>query len=599
MFRTTCWACLLAVLLAGCQRMTMTDWSMFGLPTNADADDVEALDEFDEEDDEKGLMDEFTTKADTPFVGEYSTVAGLNLITLEGVGLVTGLDGTGGNPPPSKYRTRLLDQMRKEGITNPNEWLARPDTALVVVRADFPPLVKPGDKFDVKVRLPQGSTATSLQGGWLLPTYLSEAAVVAGKGVLKGHEFAKAAGPILVSTGQGDSADLAGVLRRGRVLGGGTSLKSRDMALYLNNDYRSVRNATRIAGKIGLRFHEHDQYGIRKPLAEAKTDRKVELKIPDRYRDNFQRYLSVVARVPFRETEVARRIRLEKLEDRLNTPESSADAAVELEAIGVDGIPILRAGLNNPAAEVRFHSATALAYLEDPSGLSHLTEAARNEPAFRVYALAALAAADEGESMLLLRSLLDSDSAELRYGAFRAMTVIDEHDPYVSGEPLPDAEHPQFRLHVLDTTGPPMVHITHYQKAEIVVLGREQMFETPFVAKAGKYILVKAEPGNDHVVVARHDPNFSDRKEVPNRVADVIRAVAQLGASYPEVAAMLVQADQQGNLPGRFEIDALPRPGRKYLRPAEEFDGEAPRETYIGRETATPNLFELRDEDDE
>lgn len=584
---------LLAMLVVvGCQEMSMTKWATFGL--------VGGDDDMEDEEDPVSEVERFTTEADTPLIGEYTTVAGLNLITLEGVGLVTGLDGTGGQPPPSVYRTRLLEQMRKEGVTNPNEWLARPDTALVVVRADFPPLVKPGDKFDVKVRLPDGSDATSLKGGWLLETYLAEAAVVPGKGVLQGHVFAKASGPILVSTGEGEGRDLTGVIRRGRVLGGGVSLRSRDMSLFLRNDFRNVRNAKRIAGRIGLRFHQHDRHGIRQSLAEAMTDQKIVLQIQDRYTDNFPRYIQVVNRIPFRETTAGRRIRMEKLEEELNDPTRARNAALELEAIGTEAIPILKTGLNSPSAEVRFHAAVALAYLDEPACLPHLAEAARNEPAFRVFALAALAAADSGEAMLQLRTLLDDESAELRYGAFRAMTVIDEFDPFVAGLPLPekedpeDKEIPQFRLHVLDSGGPPMVHVTHYQKAEITIFGANQAFELPLVAKAGKYILVKGDPGSDRVVVARHEPDFSKREEVPNRVADVVRAAANLGASYPEVAQMLLQADKQNNLPGRFEIDSLPRPGRMYVRPADPLAEDSPGKTAIGRESSTPNLFDYR-----
>lgn len=581
---------LATVVVVGCQELsmtTMTSWATFGMmDEEMEDDDVEPMSE----------VDKFTTKAETPLIGEYTTVAGLNLITLEGVGLVTGLDGTGGDPPPSVYRTRLLEQMRKEGVTNPNLWLARPDTALVVVRADFPPLVKPGDRFDVKVRLPDGSTATSLQGGWLLETYLAEAAVVPGKGVLKGHVFAKASGPILVSTGEGEGRDLTGVLRRGRVLGGGLSLKSRDMSLFLRNDFRNVRNAKRIAGRIGLRFHQHNEYGIRDSLATAMTDQKIVLKIQEKYEDNFPRYVQVVNRIPFRETTVGRRIRMERLEEHLNVPETSWDASLELEAIGQEAIPILKTGLNSSWPEVRFNAAMALAYLDEPDCLPHLTEAARNEPAFRVFALAGLAAINDGEAMLKLRTLLDDDSAELRYGAFRAMTVIDEYDPFVAGEPLPDEDHPQFKLHVLETAGEPLVHITHYQKAEITVFGEDQSFELPFVAKAGKYVLVRGVPGADRVVVARHEPDFSRREEVPNRVAAVVRAAAQLGASYPEIAQLLIQAEKQGNLP-RLEIDALPRPGRRYMRPADPLSDEKPREATIGRETFTPNLFDLREEE--
>ncbi len=579
---------LLVLPAVGCQS-SWFDWTdMPGLSSFANAEE----DDFEEEE-----KDEFVTKADTPFIGEYTTVAGLNMITLEGVGLVTGLDGTGGDPPPSGYRTALLEQMRKRGVTNPNEWLSRPDTALVVVRADFPPLVKPGDEFDVKVRLPEGSKATSLQGGWLLETYLAEAAVVPGRGMMKGHVFAKAKGPVLVSAGSGDDEDLAGVLRRGRILGGGESLKSRDMSLFLRSDYRSVRNAKRIADRIGTRFSEYNRHGIRTPLADAKTDQKVELRIHPKYRDNFPRYLHAIRKIPFRETTVARRIRLEQLEDKLNTPATSSDAAIELEAAGTEALPILRTALNNPSLEVRFHAATALAYLGDTSGTKHLADAARAEPAFRVYALAGLAAADDGEAMVLLRSLLDEESAELRYGAFRAMTVIDEYDPYVAGEPLPNKDARQFQLHVLPTAGPPMVHVTTYQKAEIVVFNTNQSFRVPFFARAGKHIVVRGEAGSDTITIARHEANVAKRQQVPNSVPEVIRAAAEMGASYPEVVQMLVQAGQQGNLPGRFEQNALPEAGRGYVRPAEG-DNSGSSSTVGNRRTA-PNLFRIGEEDDD
>lgn len=85
---------------------------------------------------------EFETKDRTKYIGEYCSFAGLNLIVLQGVGLVTGLDGTGGDPPPSPFRTKLLDEMRRQEIENPNQILASPDTAMVVVQAYLPPLIE-------------------------------------------------------------------------------------------------------------------------------------------------------------------------------------------------------------------------------------------------------------------------------------------------------------------------------------------------------------------------------------------------------------------------------------------------------------------------
>lgn len=567
-----------------------------------------------------GAVDEFDTEVKTPMVGDYTTVAGLNLLTLRGVGLVTGLDGTGGDPPPSVFRTALMEDMRRRGVRNPNTILRSPDTALVVVRAYLPPLINEGEKFDVDVRLPGGSEATSLKGGWLMKCRLSEQAIVPGRGLLKGNPYAKAQGPILVAAGaEGDSGSRASLLKRGRILGGGVSLESRDMALFLRNDFRSVRNSHRIASRIGQRFHQYDEYGLKEPLAEAVTDRKIELKILRRYKENFPRFLQVVRNIAFRETAVARRVRMKKLRKRLRDPAQAKRAALELEAIGTDAKPILKEALDDPRLEIRFHAATALAYLGDTSGLEVLAEAARREPAFRVFALAAMSTLDVAESHLLLRRLmggrgenlltLDEDrdeprepitSAETRYGAFRALTTMDPNDPFVRGRSLGDG----YKLHVLDTIGPPMVHVTYRRKAEIVLFGKDQRFETPLVLRAGRNILVTAAAGEDRATVTRYKVGRpEERKKVSTRVADVIEAVASFDGSYPDVTQMLVQADKQHNLPGSLQIDELPEAGRVYVRkedrPQQKQQSEADSQTRVGHRRMTPNLFDHGGDPDE
>lgn len=530
------------------------------------------------------------TTVDTPLIGDHTTIAGLNLITLQGVGLVTGLDGTGSDPPPSHYRELMLDEMRRRNIKNPNQILASPNTALVVVRAYLPPLVRKGDKFDIEVRVPGESESTSLNGGWLMETYLSEQAIVPGEGLMKGHVFAKAEGPILVSTGEGgDKESLAGVLRRGRVLGGGVSLTERDLTIFLRNDFRSFRNAKRIADRIGTRYFRYNEYGLREPLAEAKTDQRIVLSIPPKYKDNYPRYLQVIRNIAFRETNIAKRVRMEKLSEELNNPYKAEKASLQLEAIGNEAIPILKYALKNPSLEVRFHAATALAYLEEPEGIPHLAEAAKEEPAFRIFAYAALAAVDDAEAHLALRELMSGDSAETRYGAFRSLSVLDANDPFIRGEKLND----QFTLHVLETTGTPLVHLTNRRKAEVVLFNADQKFETPLALRAGEHILITAAPGSETIAVSRYEVGQPDqRQEVSRNIAEVIRAVTDMGASYPDVAQMLVQAEQQHNLPGILKIDALPKAGRTYFRPDPRNPEKRGRRARIGNSGLVPNLFD-------
>lgn len=598
--------------ISGCQKLNLSpsDWlHPASLRSQSPDEETSEIEDFAE------------TKVETPFIGDYTQITGKNLIALEGVGLVTGLKGTGGNPPPSVHREALLREMRRRNVKNPNHILRSPSTALVIVKAYLPPLIRKGEKFDVEVYLPGNSEATSLEGGWLMESYLAEQAMIQGRGLLKGHILAKARGSILIPpiSNEDRKKAVAGILRRGRILAGGVSVtEDRNLALYLRNDFKSIRNAMRIADRIGGRFHHFDRYGIEEPLAEAKTDKKVVLKLKPRYKHNDSRYLQVVRKIAFRETDVAQRVRMQRLTEEIKIPELSERAAIQLEAIGKKSIPILKSALKSPLLEVRFHAAVALAYLDDGSGLKDLAEAAREEPAFRVYALAAMSAIDEPEAHIYLRELMSMTSAETRYGAFRALWTLDKNDPFIRGEDM----NGQFMLHVLQTeletpsqddpnqkegapkNGGPMVHITHRKHPEVVLFGSQQEFRVPIAVRAGD-VLITGAPGVDQLIVSKYAVGEKDqRKKVSKNIAVVIRTAVEMGASYPDIAQMILQAHQQGNIEGQVEIDALPEGGRLYYRPVEEdalmalksgemksSKSKKKKSARVGNENMVPNIF--------
>ncbi len=583
---------LLAGLIVGCQDFKLLPSKMLR------SQSPDKQDEESEKDDEKDK--EFETKVETPMVGDYAGFANLNLVTLQGVGLVVGLDGTGGDPPPSGYRSILADDMRRRGIGDPETILRSPNTALVIVTAYLPPMVRKGEAFDVEVRIPEGDNTTSLNGGWLLEMELSEAQMVEGQGVMKGHILAKAKGPIMVTSGEGKS-DKTGLKKRGKILGGGISKKDRDLRIQLRSDFRNSRQSKRIADKIGGRFFNYNASGLREPLAKALTDQTIELKVLPRYKDNYPRYLEVIRNVAFRESQVARHVRMDKLKSHLMDPDKAELAALQLEAIGNDSIPILKTGLKHPELEVRFNSALALAYLGQAEAVPVLGEAAIKERAFRVYALAALSTIDDAETHLLLRKLTNAqtdeegkatDSAELRYGAFRALWTLDKRDPYLNGEVLKEktSDRELFSLHMLPTTGDLLIHLTQVRRSEIVLFGEDQRFKPPMAVRAGNHILVTAQPGTDRVVLAKYQIGQPDqRKEVSTRVSDVIRTAVEFGASYPDVAQMLLQASKQQNLTGRIEIDALPQGGREYVRKDDASTSKG-KKVRVGNANLMPNF---------
>lgn len=512
-------------------------------------------------------------------IGDLTVAFGMHPVKVEAVALVTGLPNTGSDPAPSPERSLLLDEMQKRGVASPHQVLASTTTELVLVRGYLRPGIQAGDTFDVEVRVPTRSGATSLRGGWLMETRLKELAVTAGQlgnsQIREGRVLAVAKGPVLVDPlASGESSRVK--LTRGRVLGGATSLTSRPLGLVLKPEYRNVLYSAEVGNTVNRRFHTFSN-GIQKGVARPKDDEYIELAVHPRYKYNLERYMQVIRALAVREPAVRQVQRLEVLGRQLLDPVTAGRAALRLEAIGKEGIPLLRRGLESPDPEVRFHAAQALAYLDVSEAVPALVAASREEPAFRAYALAALSAMHDYAAYEGLASLLSVSSAETRYGAFRSLWYMDPRDPLVRGEMMGD----QFHYHVLNLGGPPMIHLTRSFRPEVVLFGRRQALVPPLVVDAGGKILVHAmEDGT--VTVSRYVAGEPDQKRVVStQIDEIIRAMVDLGATYPDVVQVLAEAKAKGALEGRLEIDALPEGGRRYdRRPAgtDSSDQEAERE---------------------
>ena len=146
---------------------------------------------------------------------------------------------------------------------------------------------------------------------------------------------------------------------------------------------------------------------------------------------------------------------------------------------------------------------------------------------------------------------------------------MNPNDPLIRGENLGG----QFGYHVLNTTGAPMVHVTRSYRPEVVIFGHEQTLVAPFVLEAGKSILVKGTAGK--VTVSRFAVGKPDQKRVVStKIDDVIRAIVELGGTYPDVVQALQGAKASGALTARFDVDALPEEDRTYRQKDMSPEGE-------------------------
>lgn len=509
---------------------------------------------------------------------------GMNYVRAEAPALVVGLQNTGSDPPPSPERAELIADMQARGVVSPNSVLASPNTSLVWGQVYLPPGALKGDPLDIYVRVPAQNDTTSLYGGWLMETRLKEKAVLLDNRVHDGHVLAIGGGALLVDPlppGEDKSSQL-----RGRVLGGAHVLKNRNLGLVIKDNEKSVFLSKQIGDALNRRFHTYS-HGTQQGVANPKTDTFIELQMHPRYKHNLPRYMRVLRSVAIRESTSEQAGRLKLLEKQLLDAVTCETAALRLEALGKEGIPVLKTGMKSNDPEVRFYSAEALAYLDDTSAAKPLGDAARNIPAFRAYALAALCSLNDVESSDELKALLDVQSAETRYGAFRALWGMNEHDPLIKGENLGD----KFSLHVLPTAGEPMVHVTRSFRPEIVMFGQGLRLTLPVSLEAGKSIVVNGREG-DQVTVSKFAVGEPDQKRVvSNQVEEILRAIVDLGGNYPDAVQFLQQAKTNHVLACRLEVDALPNPDRRYDHSkVEGSNGEVEQASYEVT-TPLPNLF--------
>jgi flagellar basal body P-ring protein FlgI len=531
-------------------------------------------------------------------VGNYARPQGLQWIKLEAIALVTNLDNTGSDPPASPQRQMLIGEMQSHDVRQADKILASPTTSMVLVRTFLPPGVQKGESLDVEVRVPSRSETTSLRGGWLMAARLRQMEALGGS-VHTGNEDARAQGDVLVdAVFDGDSDKV--LLTRGRVLGGGVALISRDLGLAIGKNDASIRISTQIGKAINQRFFTLDA-GVKRGVANPERDNYLALAVSPRYKHNLARYLRVIRQIPLRETPVERVERLQVLEKKLLEPTSCALASLQLEALGNEAIAPLQAGLKSSDPEVRFYAAEALAYLDQPEAAAPLAAAAKNESAFRWHALTALSTLTHVAAVDALNELLHVQSVETRYGAFRAMRTRNPGDPTTKGEIL----NAKFRYHALATSGEPLVHITRTRVPEIVVFGHEQRLKDVKLLRAGKRIMITLQE-NGELRAGRYDPGQETVYETfPPQLDKLIRTIVKLGGSYSDVIQCLQEAKAAGCLEARLAVEAVPHPNRKYYRDDDplpeapegetEADPAAAPTTLAGRSAATPSPELFRD----
>lgn len=527
-------------------------------------------------------------------VGDVTVLANAGVWQVSGVGLVTGLDGTG-DAPKGEFRAELEKQLMVRQVENVKKILDDPSNALVLITARIPLGCMKGDPLDIEVSLPKGSKCTSLKGGYLQEAVLWNHENIRrlkpdadSDRVLKGHVFARAKGPLVVGLGgPGEPMELM----RGRIFEGGVSLVERPFFFELRTDEKSAkaRVAGDVASRINFMFREdpkkrdavlrnkhlflledvtqkvgrgNESLG-RDEMAKAVSPTVIQARLPYVYRHDPERYLRVARLTPLREDAERSGPYRRRLQKMLLDPKDTIHAALRLEALGSESVTTLKQGLSSEYPLVRLASAEALLYLGSLAGVDELAKLAEEHPLFRTNCLAALASSDESVCKQKLAHMLGSTDTELRCGAFWALRLNRDtkeenpafRSPYLRTDRIADI----CWLHRPAPESTPLVQVFLQGRPEIALFGQDVALQAPVRVTAGPEFVIALEKGDTLCTVSRFVPGTGARRQQCGiLLEDVMRAMVELGAEYPELIDLVRSLDSGGALPCPVAVNIVP-----------------------------------------
>jgi len=239
-------------------------------------------------------------------LGDLCRVKGQETNTLQGLGLVVGLRGTGdsGAAPTARALARMMQLMGgpmatdRMGSLDLNDVANAKNVAMVFVTAEIPTVgAQAGDAIDVSI---SAINAKSLEGGTLMLTPLL------GPRSDNPTVYAMAQGPLRLSA---DGPATNAVINGGAKMETSVTAafeKDGKITLVLDSDFASFDTAQRIEDQINsfstMTIGDVNGYGsdsrATRTQARAIDQLHIEVAIPDLYRQNPIKFISLLMNIP-------------------------------------------------------------------------------------------------------------------------------------------------------------------------------------------------------------------------------------------------------------------------------------------------------------
>jgi len=258
-------------------------------------------------------------------IKDVAKVQGVRSNQLVGYGLVAGLNGTGDSDKTLQTMQSLSSMLKTFGVAVNAAQMKAKNVAAVMVTAQLPAFVKPGDTIDITVS--SMGDAKNLQGGMLLQTPLRAAngqVYAVGQGPVSTGGFSAAGG----GSSQSKNFPTVGMTPNGAIV-------ERDVATQIVNNgtitlalsQPDFTTANRISGAIDSRFGR---------ISAARDPGTVTVNVPSEYGDNIVGFIADLEELSINPDNIAKII----INERTGTIVMGSNVSIDEVAVAQGGLSI-------------------------------------------------------------------------------------------------------------------------------------------------------------------------------------------------------------------------------------------------------------------
>lgn len=486
-------------------------------------------------------------------IGSLVEISSSDAIRVEGYALVGSLNGTGSAQCPPHIRTYLTQYILKQlpEQKDVERLINSSDTAVVLVQGIIPRGASKDQHFDLAVFALPGTQTTSLEGGWLYAAELYEA----GRFGSAVKALAEAEGPIFINKITTSEPNK----RVGYVLAGGRVLDEYKIALVLRQpDYK-------IASLIRNRLN--GQFGD--DAARALSPNLIELKTPPKYKNQKQRFVSIVRATYLTQNEEVTNERIKTFIRKLAVSKDKDACEFALEAIGKGSLDKLAILLKSSNEQVRLAAARCMLNLGSDRGLDTLRQITldKNSP-YRLEALEAITTvARRNDAAAISRRLLRDNDFDIRLAAYEALRKLD--DIAITQTLIGRS----FHLEQIAQAKYREIFVARSGQPKIVLFGEIYCRDNIFLQSADGGVTIDAPAGQDYVTIMRTHPKQPNILTLKSsfELADIIRTLCGeplketadespgLNVPYHDMVAILKQMVEKGLVRAEFRVGPLPK----------------------------------------